>query len=203
MSPFERRRCPCDGIPCAGVWYVRYLLSCQDDVDLLGERGITVDFRQCLAGSEPDLVRRSGKYLRHASVDWHVLSQQMIFLSFPGRWPKPAFAAMANAALRGVPSMRMAKRWTRTSPHDAKALLDGAIERLRLHRPVPIHATKVPSCRRALHIYHRYDPQFDNTWQIDGMWRIDPDRKRSSCQETAARLPWRPSFPANRQGDLE
>ena len=42
-SPFKHHRFPQDIILCAVRWYLRYPLSYQDVVDLLAERGITVD----------------------------------------------------------------------------------------------------------------------------------------------------------------
>ncbi len=42
-SPFKHHRFPGEVILCAARWYLRYPLSYQDVVDLLAERGITVD----------------------------------------------------------------------------------------------------------------------------------------------------------------
>ncbi len=42
-SPFKHHRFPRDIILCAVRWYLRYPLSYRDVVDLLAERGITVD----------------------------------------------------------------------------------------------------------------------------------------------------------------
>ena len=41
--PFKHHRFPREIILCAVRWYLRYPLSHQDVVDLLAERGITVD----------------------------------------------------------------------------------------------------------------------------------------------------------------
>ncbi len=43
QSPFKHHRFPRDMILCAVRWYLRYPLSYQDVVDLLAERGVTVD----------------------------------------------------------------------------------------------------------------------------------------------------------------
>jgi len=42
-SPFKHHRFSRDIILCAVRWYLRYPLSYQDVIDLLSERGVTVD----------------------------------------------------------------------------------------------------------------------------------------------------------------
>ncbi len=45
----------------------------------------------------------------------------------------------------------------------AKSILNKAIERVRLHRPVTIVTDKAPTYRRVIRdINHRYDPHFDS-----------------------------------------
>ena len=54
----------------------------------------------------------------------------------------------------------------------AKAFLNKAIERVRLHRPVTIVTDKAQACRRVnREINRRYDPHFDSIRHIDRKWR--------------------------------
>nr|WP_252731467.1 transposase [Lentibacter algarum] len=54
----------------------------------------------------------------------------------------------------------------------AKAFLNKAIERVRLHRPVTIVTDKAQAYRRVIReINHRYDPHFDSIRHIDRKWR--------------------------------
>ena len=54
----------------------------------------------------------------------------------------------------------------------AKAFLNRAIERVRLHRPVTILTDKAHSYRRVIReINHRYDPHFESIRHIDRKWR--------------------------------
>ena len=54
----------------------------------------------------------------------------------------------------------------------AKAFLNKAIERVRLHRPVTIVTDKAHSYGRAVReINHQYDPHFDSIRHIDRKWR--------------------------------
>jgi IS6 family transposase len=54
----------------------------------------------------------------------------------------------------------------------AKAFLNKAIERVRLHRPVTIVTDKAQTYRRVIReINHRYDPHFDSIRHIDRKWR--------------------------------
>ena len=56
--------------------------------------------------------------------------------------------------------------------YPAKAFLNKAIERVRLHRPVTIVTDKAPSYRRVIReINNRYDPHFDSIRHIDKKWR--------------------------------
>lgn len=62
-----------------------------------------------------------------------------------------------------------------TAPRDAKAakaFLNRAIERVRLHRPVTICTDKAATYRRVIReINHRYDPHFESIRHIDKKWR--------------------------------
>jgi IS6 family transposase len=54
----------------------------------------------------------------------------------------------------------------------AKAFLNKAIERVRLHRPVSIVTDKAQAYRRVIReINHCYDPHFDSIRHIDRKWR--------------------------------
>ena len=54
----------------------------------------------------------------------------------------------------------------------AKAFLNKAIERVRLHRPVIIVTNKAPAYLRVIReINHRYAPRFDSVRHIDRKWR--------------------------------
>lgn len=54
----------------------------------------------------------------------------------------------------------------------AKAFLNKAIERVRLHRPVTIVTDRAQSYRRVIsEINQRYDPHFDGIRHIDKKWR--------------------------------
>lgn len=54
----------------------------------------------------------------------------------------------------------------------AKAFLNKAIERVRLHRPVSICTDKAPTYRKVIReINHRYDPHFDYITHIDKKYR--------------------------------
>jgi transposase, IS6 family len=54
----------------------------------------------------------------------------------------------------------------------ARAFLNKAIARVRLHRPLTIVTDKAHSYRRVVsEINHRYDPNFDSIRHIDRKWR--------------------------------
>lgn len=62
-------------ILCAVRRYLRYPLSYQDVVDLLAERGMTVDRSTVYRWVQkfgPEFTKRTERHLRRASVDWHV-----------------------------------------------------------------------------------------------------------------------------------
>lgn len=74
-SPFKHHRFARGVILCAVRWYLRYPLSYQDVVDLLAERGITIDrstVDRWVQKFSPELTKRTETHLRRASVDWHV-----------------------------------------------------------------------------------------------------------------------------------
>ncbi|UXX81523.1 hypothetical protein N7U68_00215 (plasmid) [Roseovarius pelagicus] len=54
---------------------MRYPLSYQDVVDLIAERGITIDRSSVYRWVQkfgPELTKRTEKHLHRASLDWHV-----------------------------------------------------------------------------------------------------------------------------------
>lgn len=73
--PFKHHRFPQEIILCAVRWHLRFPLSYQEVVDLLAERGITVDrstVYRWLIQFGLEITKRTEKYLRRASVGWHV-----------------------------------------------------------------------------------------------------------------------------------
>ncbi|MER3355840.1 MAG: DDE-type integrase/transposase/recombinase [Hoeflea sp. D1-CHI-28] len=57
----------------------------------------------------------------------------------------------------------------------AKAFLNKAIERVRLHRPVTTCTDKAHAYRRVIReINHGYDPHFDSIRHVDRKWRNNP-----------------------------
>lgn len=165
-SPFKRHRFPREIILCAVRWYLRFPLSYQEVVDLLAERGISVDrstgYRWVIKFG-PEITKRTEKHLRRASVDWHV---DETYLRVGGKWRYLWRAVDANGQM--VDFRLTARRDTKA----AKAFLNKAIERDRLHRPVTIVTDKAQTYRRAIRdINHRYDPHFDSIKHIDRKWR--------------------------------
>ena len=164
--PFKHHRFPRDIILCAVRWYLRYPLSYQDVVDLMAERGITVDrssvFRWVTKFC-PKITKRTEKHLRRASLDWHV---DETYVRVGAKWRYLWRAVDANG--RMVDFRLTARR----DAQGAKALLNKAIERVRLHRPVTIVTDKAQSYRRVIReINHRYDPHFDSIRHIDQKWQ--------------------------------
>ena len=160
-SPFKHHRFPKEIILCAVRWYLRFPLSYQDVVDLLAERGITVDrstvYRWVIKfGLE--ITKRTEKHLRRASVDWHV---DETYIRVGGKWRYLWRAVDANGQM--VDFRLTARRDAKA----AKAFLNRAIERVRLHRPVTIVTDKAHSYRRVIReINHSYDPHFDSIRHI-------------------------------------
>lgn len=165
-SPFKRHRFHRDIILCALRWYLRYPLSYQDVVDLLAERGIPVNrstIYRWVQKFGPELTKRTEKHLRRASVDWHV---DETYIRVAGKWRYLWRAIDANGQM--VDFRLTARRDARA----AKAFLNKAIERVRLHRPVTICTDKAQAYRRVIReINHRYDPLFEGIRHSDRKWR--------------------------------
>lgn len=165
-SPFKHHRFPRDIILCAVRWYLRYPLSYQDVVDLLAEREISVDrstVYRWVTKFGPQITKRTEKHLRRASVDWHV---DETYVRVGGKWCYLWRAVDANGQM--VDFRLTARRDAKA----AKAFLNKAIERVRLHRPVTIVTDKAHAYRRVIReINHRYDPHFDSIRHIDRKWR--------------------------------
>jgi len=166
QSLFKHHRFPRDIILRAVRWYLRYPLSYQDVVDLLAERGIIIDrstVYRCVQKFGPEITKRTEKHLRRASVDWHV---DETYIRVGGRWRYLWRAIDANGQM--VDFRLTARRDAKA----AKAFLNKAIERVRLHRPVTIVTDKAQAYRRVIReINHRYDPHFDSIRHIDRKWR--------------------------------
>ena len=145
---------------------MRYPLSYQDVVDLLAERGINVDrstIYRWVIKFGPELTKRTEKHLRRASVDWHV---DETYIRVGGKWRYLWRAVDANGQL--IDFHLTARRDAKA----AKAFLNKAIERFRLHRPVTIVTDKARTYRRVISdINHRYDPHFDSIRHIDRKWQ--------------------------------
>ena len=167
-SPFKHHRFPRTIILCAVRWYLRYPLSYHDVADLLAERGIHVDrstVYRWVVKFGPELTKRTEKHLRRASVDWHV---DETYIRVGGKWRYLWRAVDANGQM--VDFRLTARRDAKA----AKAFLDKAIERVRLHRPVTIVTDKAHSYRRVIReINHHYDPHFDSIRHIDRKWRYN------------------------------
>ena len=165
-SPFKHHRFPQEIILCAVRCYLRFPLSYQDVADLLAERGITLDrstvYRWVIKFG-PEITKRTEKHLRRASVHWHV---DETYIRVGGKWRYLWRAVDANGQM--VDFRLTARRDAKA----AKAFLQKAIERVRLHRPVTIVTDKAQAYRRVIReINHRYDPHFDSIRHIDRKWR--------------------------------
>lgn len=134
-------------------------------VDLLAERSIAVDRSTVFRWVQkfgPELTKRTEKHLRRASVDWHV---DETYIRVGGKWRYLWRAVDANGQM--VDFRLTARRDAKA----ARAFLNKAIERVRLHRPVTIVTDKAHSYRRVIReINHRYDPHFDSIRYIDRKW---------------------------------
>ena len=165
-SPFKHHRFPREIILCAVRWYLRFPLSHQDVVDLLAKRDITVDrstIYRWVQKFGPEMTKRTEKHLLRASVNWHV---DETYIRVGGKWRYPWRAIYANGQM--VDFRLTARRDVKA----ARAFLNKAIERVRLHRPVTIVADKAHSYRRIIReINHRYDPHFDSIRHVDRKWR--------------------------------
>tara|TARA_R110002049_G_scaffold199948_2_gene370445 strand:+ start:14359 stop:15072 length:714 start_codon:yes stop_codon:yes gene_type:complete len=165
-SPFKHHRFPREIILCAIRWYLRYPLSYQDVVELLEERGVIVDRSTVYRWVQkfgPELTKRTEKHLRRASVDWHV---DETYIRVGGKWRYLWRAVDANGQMIDF------RLTARRDAKAAKAFLNKAIERVRLHRPVTIITDKAPTYRRVIReINCRYDLHFDSIRHIDKKWR--------------------------------
>lgn len=131
-SPFKHHRFPREIILCAVRWYLRYALSYHNVVDLLAERGILVDRSTLYHWVQKfglELTKRTEKNLRRASVDWHV---DETYIRVGGKWRYLWRAVDANGQMIDF------RLTARQDTEAAKAFLNKAIERVRLHRPVTI-----------------------------------------------------------------
>jgi transposase, IS6 family len=165
-SPFKHHRFPQEIILCAVRWYLGFPLSYQDVVDLLAEHGITVNrstvYRWVIKFG-PEISKRTEKHLRRANVYWHV---DETYIRVGGKWRYLWRAVDANGQMI---DFRMTAR---RDAKAAKAFLNRAIERVRLHRPVSICTDKAPTYRKIIReIIHRYDPHFDYITHIDKKYR--------------------------------
>lgn len=165
-NPFRHHRFPQDVILCAARWYLRYPLSYQDVVDLLAERGIRIDrstvYRWVIKFG-PEITKRTEKHLRRASLDWHV---DETYIRVNGTWRYLWRAIDANDQLIDF------RLTARRDAKAAKAFLNNAIERVRLHRPILIVTDKAPTYARVIReINHHYDPHFDSIRHVARKWR--------------------------------
>lgn len=163
--PFKHHRFPRETILYAVRWYLRYPLFYQVVVNLLAERCVTVDrstVHRWVQKSGPELTKRTERQLRRASVDWHV----------DDVYPRGRQVALPRARDHANGHMVDFRLTSRRDAKAAKAFLDKAIERVRLHCPVTICTDKAHAYRRViLKINHRYDPHFDSIRHIDRKWR--------------------------------
>lgn len=161
--PFNHHRFPKEVILCAVRWYLRYPVSYQDVVELLAERGVTVDRSTVYRWVQkfgPELTKRTEKRLRRTNVNWHV---DETYIRVGGKWRYLWRAVDANGQMI---DFRL------TARRDAKAFLNKAIERVRLHRPVTICTDKAQAYRRVIReLNQSYDPHFDSIRHIDQKWR--------------------------------
>ncbi len=141
----------------------------------------------------PELTKRTGKHLRRARVDWHVPSRALRCNTLPGegrdghprRWevalswcPTGDCTAICRKGWRAIDANGQMIDFRLTARRDAKAakaFLNKAIERVRLHRPVTIHTDKAPTYKRIIQEENRrYDTHFDGIRHVDKKWRNNP-----------------------------
>lgn len=161
-QPFKRHRFPAEIILCAFRMYLRYPLSYQDVTDLLAERGLDVGRSTVFRWVQkfgPELSKRAGRHLSRASLNWHV---DETYIRVEGKWRYLWRAIDANGQLVDF------RLTARPDAKAAKAFLNKAIERARLHRPVSICTDKAPTYRKVIReINYRYDPHFDYITHVD------------------------------------
>lgn len=118
----------------------------------------------------PEIAERAEKHLRRASLDWHV---DETYIRVGGKWRYLWRAVDANGQLVDF------RLTVRRDANAAKTLLNKAIKRVRLHRPVSITTDKSPTYPKVIRdINRRYDPNFDDIKHIDIKWqnnRIESD----------------------------
>lgn len=172
-QPFKRHRFPAEIILCAVRMYLRYPLSYQDVTDLMAERGLDVDRSTVFRWVQkfgPELSRRAERHLSRASLNWHV---DETYICVGGKWCYLWRAIDANGQL--VDFRLTARRDAKA----AKAFLNKAIDRVRLHRPVSICTDKAPTYRKVIReINHGYDPHFDYITHVDRKYlnnRVESD----------------------------
>ncbi|WP_386630152.1 IS6 family transposase [Sulfitobacter geojensis] len=166
--PFKHDRFPREIVLCPVRWYLRYPLSYQDVVDLLAERGVSVDRSTVYRWVQtfgPELAKGTEKHLCRASVGWQ-FDETYIRVGGPLFTAASSDCRAMSGAIYGFrPAVRRAAK-------AAKAFLNKAIEPMRLHRPVSIVTDKAKIYRRVTReINHRYDQHFDSTRYIDRKWR--------------------------------
>ncbi len=165
-SPFKHHRFPNDIIRCTVRWYLRYPLSNQDVVDLPAERGFTVDrstIYRWVQKFSLEFMKRTEKHLRRASVDWQL---DETYVCVGGKWRYLSRAVDANGQMVDF------RLTARRDEKAAKAFLNTAIERVRLHRPVTICSDKAHAYRRGVReTNHRHDLHFDSIRHVDQKWR--------------------------------
>lgn len=163
-SPFKHHRFPRYLILCAVRWYLRFPLSYQDVVDLLAERSVEVDRSTVFRWVQkfgPEVTKRTEKYLRRASVDWHV---DETYVRVGGKWRYLWCAIDANGQMADF------RLTARRDAKAAKAFLNKAIERVKLRCPVTIVTDKAPTYRHVIReINRRYDPHSESIKHIEGV----------------------------------
>jgi IS6 family transposase len=111
---------------------------------MLAERGVIVDRSTVYRWVQkfgPKFTKRTERHLRRASVDWHV---DETYVRVGGKWRYLWQAVDANGQM--VDFRLTARRDAKA----AKAFLNKAIERVRLHRPVTICTDKAYTYRRVI-----------------------------------------------------
>ena len=173
-SPFMRHRFSREIILCAVRWYLRFPLSYREVVDLLAER---------VQEFGPELTKRTETRLRRESLTWHV---DETYIRVGGKWrdslPDSIFRRTVRKGWRAVDAMGCMVDFRLTARREAKAakaFLNKAIQRVRLHRPMTICTDKAHTYARVnAEVNHEYDPHFDSIRHIDKKWlnnRIESD----------------------------
>lgn len=94
-DPFKGHRFPRDVILLAVRWYCRYPLSYRDVLDLLAERGITVDVATIYRWVQkfgPEIRKRVfGQHRCWRGLQWHVPSRQIALQPPAGQRMRPTY----------------------------------------------------------------------------------------------------------------